>query len=99
MDKVVYSVTKLAKEPETYSGIGYLTEDCLLYARIGKNGKPIIQCLTNVVKQVHKLPKDDAYSGFAYEFVTYEVPVPAPGSGYEKVEIEMNYKVWYKKVE
>ena len=40
MKKVVFSVTKLGKAEQKISGIGYVTDEDLITACMGKNGKP-----------------------------------------------------------
>ena len=50
MKKVVYSVTKLGRTEQKISGIGYVTDQDLITACIGKNGKPCIRVFEDCLK-------------------------------------------------
>ena len=53
MKKVIFSVTKLGKVENTkVTGVGYITDEDLITANIGKSGKPYIR-IYSCVKDCH----------------------------------------------
>ena len=59
MKKVIFSVTKLGKVENTkVTGVGYITDEDLITANIGKSGKPYIRiggaclCLNRICYEI-----------------------------------------------
>lgn len=86
MKKVIFSVTKLGKVENTkVTGVGYITDEDLITANIGKSGKPYIR-IYSCVKDCHPIPNStDEFKGTYYEIVEYDGR-----------DIEVNYYIWYK---
>lgn len=86
MKKVIFSVTKLGKVENTkVTGVGYITDEDLITANIGKSCKPYIR-IYSCVKDCHPIPNStDEFKGAYYEIVEYDGR-----------DIEVNYYIWYK---
>lgn len=86
MKKVIFSVTKLGKVENTkVTGVGYITDEDLITANIGKSGKPYIR-IYSCVKDCHPIHNStDEFKGAYYEIVEYEGR-----------DIEINYYIWFK---
>ena len=93
MKKVVFSVTKLGRTKQKFSGIGYVTDEDLITACIGKNGKPYIRVFEDCLKDCFPV-KDDEYNGEYYEI--REVEVETKYGSKETKEIEIYYSIWFK---
>ena len=93
MKKVVFSVTKLGRTEQKFSGIGYVTDEDLITACIGKNGKPYIRVFEDCLKDCFPV-KDDEYNGEYYEI--REVEVTTKYGSKETKEIEVYYSIWFK---
>ena len=93
MKKVVFSVTKLGRTESKISGIGYVTDEDLITACIGKNGKPYIRVFEDCLKDCFPV-KDDEYNGEYYEI--REVEVETKYGSTDTREIEVYYSIWFK---
>ena len=99
MKKVVYSVQRVGRfEIPKMSGLGYIVEDNLLISAISQKGKPYIRVFEGVTEYCHKVVgKDDEFKGYFTEYK--EVEVEKNTNGYksiETIEVENEYKIWYK---
>ena len=99
MKKVVYSVQKLGKmENPKMTGLGYLADKDLVIACISQKGKPYIRVFEGVTEYCHKVVgKDNEFKGYFTEYK--EVEVEKDTNGYksiETIEVENEYKIWYK---
>ena len=86
MQKVVYSITKLGKKENTkVTGVGYVTDEDLITANVGKSGKAYIRIFP-CVKDCHPVSgTTDEFKGAYYEIVEYDGR-----------DIEINYYIWFK---
>lgn len=100
MKKVVYSVTRSGKAESKLTGIGFITESDLVIACVSKNGKPYIRIFEDCVKNCHPIiGRKNEYRGAHYEIREIEVQTTnssGDSKGYEKREIELNCRIWYK---
>ena len=99
MKKVVYSVQRVGRfEVPKMSGLGYIVEDNLLISATSQKGKPYIRVFEGVTEYCHKVVgKDDEFKGYFTEYK--EVEVEKNNNGYksiETIEVENEYKIWYK---
>ena len=90
MKKVVFSVTKLGRTEQKFSGIGYVTDEDLITACIGKNGKPYIRVFEDCLKDCFPV-KDDEHNGEYYEI--REVEIETKYGSTETREIEVYYSI------
>lgn len=97
MQKVIYSVTRLARPENVKSkGIGYVSGEYLITACLSKQNKPYVKSYP-CIKDCHPVPNaKNEFKGTYYEFV--EVEVEKKGS-YETIEIEVDYYIWYKYID
>ena len=95
MKKVVFSVTKLGKTEQKISGIGYVTEQDLVTACIGKNGKPYIRIFEGCLKDCFPVSEGE-FKGNYYEF--REVEFETKYGSKETKELEVEYSIWFKYV-
>ena len=95
MKKVVYSVTRLGRTEQKISGIGYVTDEDLITACIGKSGKPYIRVFEDCLKNCFPV-KEDEYKGEYYELLEVEVKTKYGSS--ETKEVEVHYSIWFKYV-
>ena len=101
MKKVVFSITNVrSKSDRKLSGFGYLAEGNLLCPCISKNNKPFIRIFKDVEKRCRPINgKKDEFQGYITMYFT-EVPVYREKDGsYDMLDLEVEYKVWYKTVE
>ena len=101
MKKVVFSITNVrSKSDKKLSGFGYLAEGNLLCPCISKNSKPYIRIFEDVEKHCHPINgRKDEFQGYITMYFT-EVPVYREKDGsYDMLDLEVEYKVWYKTVE
>lgn len=101
MKKVVFSVTKQGRyEDAKTTGIGYITNADLIVACVSKNGKPYIRVFEDCVKNCHPVTgRENEYRGAHYEIREIEFEKKNSSgdfTGYEKREIELHYRIWYK---
>ena len=99
MKKVVYSVQRVGRfDTPKMSGLGYIVEDNLLISAISQKGKPYIRVFEGVTEYCRKVVgKDDEFKGYFTEYK--EVEVEKNNNGYksiETIEVENEYKIWYK---
>ena len=96
MKKVVYSLTKFRKYGnEVKKGIGYITNEDLIVS-IYKDGKFEKRTYEDCIRYCHKLLRADGeqYKG---NFTEYKfVDVPHRLGGYDTIEIEVEYELWFK---
>lgn len=74
MKKVIYSITKLGKVENTkITGVGYVTEEELVIAKVSKNtGKPYIRTF-NCIKDCHPvIGATNEFKGTYYEILEYD---------------------------
>lgn len=101
MKKVVFSVTNARnKSDKKLSGFGYITEGNLLCPCISKNNKPYIRVFDEVEKRCRPVQnRTGEFQGYVTMYFT-EVPVYREKTGnYDVVDLEVEYKIWYKLVE
>lgn len=101
MKKVVFSITNVrSKSDKKLSGFGYLAEGNLLCPCISKNNKPFIRIFEDIEKRCRPINgKKDEFQGYITMYFT-EVPVYREKDGsYDILDLEVEYKVWYKTVE
>ncbi len=87
MQKVIYSITHCRKfgDNPKFTGIGYITDEDLITANIGKSGKPYIK-IFNCIKYCHQITNSsDEFKGYYNEFVEND-----------DRNIELNYYIWFK---
>ena len=99
MKKVVYSVSRVGRfDTPKMSGLGYVVEGDLLISAISQKGKPYIKVFEGAVEYCHKVVgKENEFKGYFTEYK--EVEVEKKTNGYvslETIEIENEYKIWYK---
>ena len=99
MKKVVYSVGRIGRfEVPKMSGLGYIVEDNLLISAISQKGKSYIRVFEGVTEYCHKVVgKENEFKGFFTEYK--EVEVEKNTNGYksiETIEVENEYKIWFK---
>ena len=99
MKKVVYSVTRYGKTGQTkVTGLGYITDTDLIIACQSKENKPYIRVFEDCIKDCHPIPyKPGEHSGGYYEI--REVEVEAKNGAKETIEVQIDYKIWYKFVD
>ena len=95
MKKVVFSVTKLGGSEQTISGIGYVTDQDLITACLGKNGKPYIRVFEDCLKDCYPVSEGE-FKGNYYEF--HEVEYETKYGSKEIREVEVDYSIWFKYV-
>ena len=95
MKKVVFSVTKLGRTEQTISGIGYVTDQDLITACMGKNGKPYIRVFEDCLKDCFPVSESE-YKGEYYELRDMEFTTKYGSK--EIREIEVDYSIWFKYV-
>ena len=101
MKKVVYSVQKLGRfDNPMLTGVGCIADNSLIIAMMSKNGKPYIKAFQDIYEYIHPLVgKDKEFGGQINEFLEIEVEKDTNGyKSMEKVEIEVEYKIWFKYV-
>ena len=99
MKKVVYSVQRVGRfEIPKMTGLGYVVDDDLVIAATSQKGKPYIRVFEGAVSYCHKVVgKDNEFKGYFTEYK--EVEVEKNTNGYvslETIEVENEYKIWYK---
>ena len=95
MKKVVYSLTRFRKyENQVRKGIGYITDEDLIIT-VFKNGKEEKRTFEDCLRYCHKIiTTEDQYTG---HFTEYEnVEIPDKYGAYQIIELEVEYKLWYK---
>ena len=102
MKKVVYSVQKLGKmESPKMTGLGYLADKDLVIACMSQKGKPYIRVFEDVREYCHPLVgRDGEFKGQITEY--REIEVEKENNGYssmETIDIEIEYKIWFKYAE
>ena len=82
------------------SGFGYITEGNLLCPCISKNNKPYIRVFEDVENRCRPAQnRTGEFQGYVTMYFT-EVPVYREKTGnYDVVDLEVEYKIWYKTVE
>ena len=101
MKKVVDSVQKLGRfDNPKLTGVGCTADNSLIIAMISKKDKPYIKVFQDIFEYIHPLVgRDHEYSGQMNEFIEIEVEKESNGyTSIEKVEIEVEYKIWFKYV-
>lgn len=100
MKKVVFSITNARRRTDRkLSGFGYLSEGNLLCPCISKNNKPYIRVFDNAEKACRPIAdKPDEFNGYVTMYFT-DVPVYREKDGScDQVDLEVEYKIWYKLV-
>ncbi len=99
MKKIVFAVTRYVKgEPQKQSGIGFITDEDLIIACVGKNNKPYIRVFQDCVHSCYPIPnKPGEFKGNHYEI--HEIEVESKNGSKDTREIEVDYKIWYKYAE
>ena len=101
MKKVVYSVQRLGRfDNPKLTGVGCIADNSLIIAMMSKNGKPYIKAFQDIYEYIHPLVgRDQEFGGQINEFLEIEVEKDTNGyKSMEKVEIEVEYKIWFKYV-
>ena len=99
MKKVVYSVQRVGRfDTPKMSGLGYIVEDNLLISTISQKGKPYIRVFEGAEECCHKVVgKDNEFKGYFTEYKIVEVEKETNGyKSIETIEVENEYKIWYK---
>lgn len=91
MKKVTYSITRCGKESTKFTGVGYVTDEDLVIAMVGKSGKPFLKVFEGVVKACHK--SKYGYNGAYSEILTVEATDKHGAKS--QTEVYANYFVWY----
>ena len=103
MKKVVYSVTRSGKVETKLTGIGFITDEDLVIACVSKNGKPYIRVFEDCVKNCRPIPdRKDEFRGPFYEIREIETETRNSSgefTGYDRREVELSYRIWYKPTE
>ena len=97
MKKVYYSVKRYKRnEMIEEKGVGYITDTDLVIACLSKNtNKPYIRVFEDCVKDCHPIPyRENEFQGGYYEI--REIDIDTGKDNYEKREIQLDYKIWYK---
>ena len=102
MKKVVYSVQKVGKfDTPKLTGLGYVTDSDLVTACMSQKGKPYIRVFEGALEYCHRIPdKENEFKGQYTEYK--EIEVDKETGGYvsvEKIDIEVEYKIWFKYTE
>ena len=99
MKKVVYSVSRYRKdEIVKLTGLGYITDKDLIIACMSQKGKPYIRIFEDCIKDCHPIPyKPGEHTGGYYEI--REVEVETKNGAKETIEVQIDYKIWYKFVD
>ena len=97
--KVRYSVSKYQKGgPITMSGTGYITETDLVIACTNKYGKLYVRIFEDALKYCFPIiDKNNEFKGNVTEY--HDITVNVGEDSTEIVEIQTEYKVWYKLVD
>ena len=101
MKKVAFSISNVrSKSDKKLSGFGYITEGNLLCPCISKNNKPYIRVFDEVENHCRPVQnRTGEFQGYVTMYFT-EVPVYREKTGnYDVVDLEVEYKIWYKLVE
>ena len=99
MKKVVYSVSRVGRfDTPKMSGLGYVVEGNLLISATSQKGKAYIKVFKGAVEYCHKVVgKENEFKGNFTEYK--EVEIEKKTNGYvslETIEVENEYKIWYK---
>ncbi|MGN1051996.1 MAG: hypothetical protein ACI4SH_01240 [Candidatus Scatosoma sp.] len=101
MKKVVFSVTNARNQSDKkLSGFGYIAEGNLLCPCVSKNNKPYIRVFENAEERCRSLKdRPGEFQGYVTMYFT-DVPVYREKTGnYDVIDLEVEYKIWYKTVE
>lgn len=99
MKKVVYSVQKVGKlDTPKMTGLGYITDKDLVIACISQKGKPYIRVFEDALQYCHpNVGRDGEFKGSYVEYKEIEVEKDSNGyTSMETIDIEVEYKIWYK---
>ena len=104
MKKVVYSISRLSRFGNNkMTGVGFITESDLVIACVSQKGNAYIRLFEDCVKNCHSIPnRDGEYKGAHYEIREVECETKNGSgdfTGYEKREIEVEYSIWYKRID
>lgn len=99
MKKIVYSVSRVGRfDTPKMSGLGYVVEGNLLISTTSQKGKAYIKVFERSVEYCHKVVgKENEFKGYFTEYK--EVEIEKKTNGYvslETIEVENEYKIWYK---
>ena len=99
MKKIVYSISRVGRfDTPKMSGLGYVVEGNLLISATSQKGKPYIKVFEGAVEYCHKVVgKENEFKGYFTEYK--EVEIERKTNGYvslETIEVENEYKIWYK---
>ena len=99
MKKVYYSVKRYKRnEMIEQKGVGYITDTDLVIACISQNNKPYIRVFEDCIKDCNPIPfRPNEYQGGYYEI--REIDIDTGKDNYEKREVQLDYKIWYKIIE
>lgn len=99
MKKVRYSVSKYQKGgPLTMSGTGYITDTDLVIACTNKYGKLYVRIFEDALKYCTPIiNKNNEFKGNVTEY--HDITVDVGEDSTEIVEIQTEYKVWYKLID
>ena len=99
MKKVYYSIKRYKRNDMIeQKGVGYITDTDLVIACISQNNKPYIRVFEDCVKDCHPIPyRPNEYQGEYYEI--REIDIDTGKDNYEKREVQLDYKIWYKIIE
>ncbi len=99
MKKVYYSVKRYKRNDMIeQKGVGYITDTDLVIACISQNNKPYIRVFEDCIKDCHPIPyRPNEYQGGYYEI--REIDIDTGKDNYEKREVQLDYKIWYKIIE
>ena len=99
MKKIVYSISRVGRfDTPKMSGLGYVVEGNLLISATSQKGKAYIKVFEGAVEYCHKVVgKENEFKGCFTEYE--EVEIEKKTNGYvslETIEVENEYKIWYK---
>ena len=99
MKKVRYSVSKYQKGgPLTMSGTGYITDTDLVIACTNKYVKLYVRIFEDALKYCTPIiNKNNEFKGNVTEY--HDITVDVGEDSTEIVEIQTEYKVWYKLID
>lgn len=99
MKKIIYAITKIGKKEDAkITGIGYITDEDIITARVNKQNKPYIKVFEDAVKYCHAIPNTtDQYAGGYSEIVELDLPDDKGRNTHR--ELQIAYWIWYKLVD
>ena len=99
MKKIYYAITRIGrKENIKFTGVGYINDEDLFAACIGKDNTPYVRIFQDIVKYCHPVVNTPNQFKGAYS-ETQEVEFTDKNGAKSTREVELDYLVWYKLAE